>query len=173
YPADARAECQHQRNHVAPDPTCTCGFHAVSHAQDGWPFAGPRPLGWASTAARVNRSRQPTRAIGTDPMPAVLSVVLSGRVLTFEWPGDSVLFRAERQTVVSVNRLANSATEPDDPTGTLSWVTPREPIGVGPVRLVLPREEPPTVLISDDAGYCIMPTAPRLIDRQRSALSAI
>jgi hypothetical protein len=173
YPADARAECLLRRDHVAPDPSCTCGFHAVSHSEGLSPFAA-RLVARFSTTIGASRSRQPTRLIGTDAMmPAELTVVLSGRVLTFQWSGDAVLFRAERQTVVSVRRPGESATGPDDPTGVLSRVVPREPIGVGPVRLALPREAPPTVPISDDAGYCIMPTAPHPLSRQRPAFSAI
>src|SRR5438128_7255908 len=30
YPVDAIAECKYQRQHRAPQPHCTCGFHAVS-----------------------------------------------------------------------------------------------------------------------------------------------
>jgi hypothetical protein len=30
YPADARAECRFRGAHGAPDPGCTCGFHALS-----------------------------------------------------------------------------------------------------------------------------------------------
>ena len=75
YPADARAECRFQgvrSAHDAPDPGCTCGFHALSSRR----FPG-LPAGRRFTA---------------------LTVALSGRVLAFEWAGGGVLWRAERQT---------------------------------------------------------------------------
>lgn len=69
YPADAQAEClanprpvrrwQSERpghEHAAPDPACTCGFHALSG--QSWRFPGPGLVR--------------------------LTVVLSGRVLAFE-----------------------------------------------------------------------------------------
>jgi hypothetical protein len=62
YPADARAECRRQgvrRAHDAPDPRCTCGFHALSTR--GLPGL---PAGHGFTA---------------------LAVALSGRVLALEW----------------------------------------------------------------------------------------
>jgi len=37
---------------------------------------------------------------------AALTVALSGRVLAFEWAGEGVLWRAERQTVVRIERPA-------------------------------------------------------------------
>ena len=40
--------------------------------------------------------------------PTALTVALSGRVLAFEWPGEGVLWRAERQTVVRIERPARS-----------------------------------------------------------------
>jgi hypothetical protein len=30
YPADATAECRARGVHRAPDPACTCGFHAFT-----------------------------------------------------------------------------------------------------------------------------------------------
>src|ERR1700722_17781761 len=82
YPADARAECRPRGargTHRVPDPECPCGFHALS---DG------------------RLPGLPARAGLT-----VLTVALSGRVLAFEWAGDGVLWRAERQTVARVWRL--------------------------------------------------------------------
>src|SRR5215469_3815298 len=82
YPADARATCKLRGlrgAHDAPDPKCTCGFHAVSsRSLPGLPLAG------GSFRA--------------------LTVALSGRVLAFEWAGGGVLWRAERQTVVRVDK---------------------------------------------------------------------
>src|SRR5215472_14785559 len=83
YPADARAECRRRGvrgAHAAPDPRCTCGFHALSSR--GLPGL---PVGHGFMA---------------------LTVALYGRVLAFEWAGDGVLWRAERQTVVRIERPA-------------------------------------------------------------------
>src|SRR5690242_17303036 len=80
YPADARAECRARGPrgaHRAPDPGCTCGFHALSC--------------------------QELPGLPVDPGLAVLTVALSGRVLAFEWAGEGMLWRAERQTVVHVD----------------------------------------------------------------------
>src|SRR5690349_18571318 len=85
YPADARAECRARgvrRGHDAPDPRCTCGFHALSSR------------------------RLPGLRFHSGFTP--LTVALSGRVLAFEWPGAGVLWRAERQTVVRIERSARS-----------------------------------------------------------------
>ena len=65
YPADARAECRFRgvrSAHDAPDPGCTCGFHALSSRR----FPG-LPAGRRFTA---------------------LTVALSGRVLAFEWAAE-------------------------------------------------------------------------------------
>ena len=62
YPADARAECRFRgvrSAHYAPDPGCTCGFHALSSRR----FPG-LPACRCFTA---------------------LTVALSGRVPAFEW----------------------------------------------------------------------------------------
>ena len=103
YPADAQAEClaavrgpwprhpleRQAGRHTAPEPCCTCGFHALSAPQSG-PQPGPRPYGLTPLAP------QP----GFLPSGVVcLTVALSGRVLVFEWPGGGFLFRAARQTV--------------------------------------------------------------------------
>ena len=128
YPVDAVAECRRMAGHAAPDPRCTCGFHAGSRATE-LPHAGTR-----------------------------LEVVLSGRVLAFEW-GVGVLFRAERQTVVRVGAFVKDIDElfippPEDPEGRLLRLHVRPPRGVGPVRLQLPSTTPPTVAVDDDAGFC-------------------
>ena len=83
YPADAKATCRFRGirgAHDAPDPGCTCGFHALSSRR----LPG-LPAGRRFTA---------------------LTVALSGRVLALEWAGEGVLWRAERQTVVRVERPA-------------------------------------------------------------------
>jgi hypothetical protein len=136
YPADARAECRRRGfrgAHDAPDPGCTCGFHALSSRM----LPGlPRNTFTA------------------------LTVALSGRVLAFEWRGAGVLWRAERQTVVRIERPARSdrvlgrLRYPDDPDGRLAIApaaTPRDP---GPVRLRLPVSSPVVQMCHDDAGRC-------------------
>ena len=143
YPADARAQCRSRRAHGAhrvPDPGCTCGFHALSDAR----LPGlPTRMGLAA-----------------------LTVALSGRVLAFEWAGDGVLWRAERQTVVRVgappvrNRLddlAPSRRRPDDPDGRLALRPAATPRDSGPVRLNLPASCPVMLMRHDDAGWCAEP----------------
>src|SRR3984885_15985754 len=70
YPADARAQCRYRRvrgAHDVPDPRCTCGFHALSS-----PRLPGLPVGHGCAA---------------------LTVVLSGRVLAFEWARGGVVWR--------------------------------------------------------------------------------
>ena len=143
YPADARAECRARGAwgpHRAPDPACTCGFHALSD----------RTL-----------PRLPAR-----PGFSALTVALSGRVLAFEWAGQGLLWRAERQTVVRVGRLALSdwpgeslatGRQPDDPDGLLAAVPGTTPHDSGPVRLALPASCPVAVVCDDHAGWCAGP----------------
>jgi hypothetical protein len=144
YPADARAECRSRRAqgaHRVPDPSCTCGFHALSDGRlPGLPTRG------GLTA---------------------LTVALSGRVLAFEWAGDGVLWRAERQTVVRVglsavpDRLGEvpaSRRQPDDPDGRLALRPASAPRDSGPVRLNLPVSCPVTLVCHDDAGWCAEPS---------------
>jgi hypothetical protein len=138
YPADARAECRFRGPHDAPDPACTCGFHAVSSGRlPGLP--GRRGL-------------------------TALTVVLSGRVLAFEWALGGVLWRAERQTVVGIQRPAPSDRaqgvlgrrhRPGDPDGRLAVVGTRAPRDSGPVRLKLPVSAPVLPVCDDDAGWCV------------------
>jgi hypothetical protein len=138
YPADARAECRRHGGHDAPDPGCTCGFHALSSP---WlPGLPPRRLCTA------------------------LTVALSGRVLAFEWAGGGVLWRAERQTVVRTERPAPSdrieevlgrLRHPDDPDGRLAVVRAAAPRDSGPVRLKLPVSPPVLPVSHDDAGWCV------------------
>jgi hypothetical protein len=137
YPADARAQCRFGRVHSAPDPGCTCGFHALSSQRlPGLPAGG----GFAA-----------------------LTVALSGRVLAFEWAGGGVLWRAERQTVVRVGRpvrsgriepLAGRGRDPGDPDGRLAVVPGTTPRDSGPVRLSLPVSAPVLLVSDDDAGWC-------------------
>ena len=140
YPADARAECRHRGfrgAHRAPDPGCTCGFHALSSRR----LPG-LPVGRGFTA---------------------LTVALSGRVLAFEWAGEGVLWRAERQTVVRIERPALSdrvggvlgkRRHPDDPDGRPAVVPAATPRDSGPMRLTLPVSPPVLLMCDDDAGWC-------------------
>ncbi len=163
YPADATAECRSRCAHNAPDPRCTCGFHALSSRRlPGLPVGG----GFAA-----------------------LTVALSGRVLAFEWAGEGVLWRAERQTVVRIERpalfdrlrglvaqveerplvqLASPPHEaapltpvwgkrrhPGDPDGRPAIVAAAPPRDSGPMRLNLPVACPVLKVCHDDAGWCV------------------
>ena len=142
YPVDARAECRIGAPHPAPQPDCTCGFHAVSSAGGLFAFA-PR--------------------LRNDLAP--LSVALSGRVLAFKYLTGGVLFRAERQTVVRRERRrageGNAFAEQrrDDPGGFVARLLPKRPRDAGPERLTLPIALPNFVAIDDDAGFCLMDAA--------------
>jgi hypothetical protein len=139
YPADARAECRKRGAHDAPDPGCTCGFHALSSQRlPGLP------------AGRGGRT--------------ALTVALSGRVLAFEWAGGGVLWRAERQTVVRIERPALSdrtggvpgqRRHRGDPDGRPAVVPAATPRDSGPVRLNLPVSAPVLSICHDDAGWCV------------------
>ena len=136
YPADARARCRFRGAHHAPDPECTCGFHALS---------SPRLPGLP--AGRGLRA---------------LTVALSGRVLAFEWAGEGVLWRAERQTVVRIERPARfdrkgvpgQRRHPGDPDGRTAVVPAATPSDSGPIRLNLPASSPVLPMGHDDAGWC-------------------
>ena len=150
YPADARAECRFRgarRGHDAPDPGCTCGFHALSsRGLPGLPVGG-----------------------GCTP----LTVALSGRVLAFEWAGEGVLWRAERQTVVRIDRaplpgrigrgalpgrmegVPGQRRHPGDPDGRRAVVPGVTPRDSGPMRLNLPVSCPVLPVCHDDAGWCL------------------
>ena len=156
YPADARAECRSlgaRGAHRAPDPGCRCGFHALSdRSLPGLPVRGGM---------------------------SALTVALSGRVLAFEWAGEGVLWRAERQTVVRVGPLAlpdrpgearRARRRPDDPDGRLAVAPGAAPRDSGPVRLDLPASCPVTLVCHDDAGWCAQPSASR---RQASSLALV
>jgi hypothetical protein len=141
YPADARATCRRpgvRGAHDAPDPRCTCGFHALSSRR----FPG-LPVDRGFTA---------------------LTVALSGRVLAFEWAGGGVLWRAGRQTVVRIERPApfdrteavpGKRRHPDDPDGRLAVVPAATPRDSGPVQLKLPVSSPVLPVCHDDAGWCV------------------
>jgi hypothetical protein len=142
YPADARAECRRRGvrgAHRAPDPGCTCGFHALSSRR----LPGlPARRGFTA-----------------------LTVALSGRVLAFDWPGEGVLWRAERQTVVRIQRPALSdrmegvlgnRRHPGDPDGRPAVLPAAIPHDSGPVRLNLPVSCPVLLVCHDDAGWCAM-----------------
>ena len=141
YPADARAECRRRgarSAHDVPDPACTCGFHALSSR---------RMLGL------------PARHGFT-----TLAVALSGRVLAFDWAGEGVLWRAERQTVVRIGREAlpyrtrgvpGKRRYPGDPDGRPAVVPAAAPRDSGPVRLKLPVVSPVVRVCHDDAGWCV------------------
>ncbi len=147
YPADARAKCRFRGGrgaHDAPDPRCTCGFHALSSRR----LPG-LPVGHGFTA---------------------LTVALSGRVLAFEWVGEGVLWRAERQTVVRIERPALSDRaeavlgkrhHPGDPGGRPAVVPAATPRDSGPVRLNLPVSSPVLPVCHDDAGWCLGSSTPR------------
>jgi hypothetical protein len=93
-----------------------------------------------------------------------LTVALSGRVLAFEWAGGGVLWRAERQTVVRIERPAlferiervpAKRRYPDDPDGRPAGVPAATPRDSGPVRLNLPVSAPVLRVCHDDAGWCV------------------
>jgi hypothetical protein len=93
-----------------------------------------------------------------------LSVALSGRVLAFTWAGGGVLWRAERQTVVRIDRpdqpdrtegVLGKRRHPDDPGGRLAVVPAGTPHDSGPIRLHLPVSCPMLPMCHDDAGWCV------------------
>jgi hypothetical protein len=134
YPPDAVAACARGGSHRAPDPRCTCGFHALSSPWPGLP-----------SGAGVTQ----------------LEVALSGRVLAFDWPAGGLLYRGERQTVIRVHEPEPvSMLPPDDPEGRLARVRAAHPRSGGPLRLRLPRARPPLMELNDDAGYCLLEADP-------------
>jgi hypothetical protein len=171
YPADARAKCRLWDAHDAPDPQCSCGFHALSDRNlPGLPVPGPF---------------------------AVLTVALSGRVLAFDWRGRGTLWRAERQTVIRVEqpdwsdqptasdwaarygwalrsgpaeRVPRGRRRPDDPEGRLAVAAGAAPRGSGPVRLHLPVSAPVLPVSHDDAGWCLESGDSRPLERSPAGL---
>ena len=154
YPADARATCRPRGfrgrgvlgAHDAPDPGCTCGFHALSN--------------------------QRLPGLPADRGLTALTVALSGRVLAFDWAGEGVLWRAERQTVVRIERPGlpgqtpsgrveavlgklRHPGDPGDPDGRPAVVPAVTPHDSGPVRLSLPVSSPVLPVCHDDAGWCL------------------
>ncbi|MEC3958691.1 hypothetical protein VMT65_37035 [Nocardia sp. CDC153] len=137
YPVDAVAECRRGRSHAVPDPDCSCGFHAVSES-------APNPYGGRFT---------------------VLEVALSGRILASYWMQGGLLFRAERQTVLSWSdatvpqpiRVPNYPphTPPTEPGGRTARLRRPYPRDLDSVGLRLPESPPPFVRIADDPGYCV------------------
>ncbi|MFE3261367.1 hypothetical protein ACFXPS_35455 [Nocardia sp. NPDC059091] len=139
YPRDAIAECRRGRSHAVPDEDCSCGFHAVSEA-------APEPYGGRFT---------------------VLEVALSGRILASHWIRGGLLFRAERQTVITwsditvpqpvrlPDRPPQPPTPPLEPGGRAARLRPPDPRGLDRAGLRLPVREPQVVRLADDAGYCV------------------
>src|SRR5262245_60716114 len=155
YPADAVAECRAGGGHRAPEPGCTCGFHALSMDYAGF---GPEEQVW-------------------------LEVALTGRVLAFEFRHTDVLFGAERQTVARIcpprpRRMREAARaqlaplRPSDPDGRLARVRPEVPAGSGPMRLELPTATPPTVGVVDDAGLCVVAPIPHFDESRRGLVGS-
>ena len=163
YPADAVAVCRLDSSHDAPQPDCSCGFHALSRPRpDLVPGSGVEAL-----LATVGRRFAGGGQVGTSgrPMPfgvRALEVVLSGRVLALKWHSDAVLFRAARQTVVRSLHDRPTSAGPDDPGGVLTRVLTPWPRGEGPCHLCLPGATPLAVEVNDDAGFCALVDAPQL-----------
>lgn len=146
YAADSIATCLRGAGHAAPQPDCSCGFHALSKPSLGVLLGSSPALGSL----------------------AHLEVMLSGRVLALEWldHDHGVLFRAERQTVMRVEAVTTAVARPlrgvtpsplsppADPSGRLARLTGVDPRGAGPRRLRLPGTPARVVGLYDDAGYC-------------------
>jgi hypothetical protein len=137
YSHVASARCWRGAAHAAPQPDCTCGFHAVSSSL---------------TVPVLPR------------MPGIrhLEVALFGRVLAFAWAGGGILFRAAEQAVVTIDRRpalppARRLRRPGDQDPHGARRRPQAPRGSGPVRLELPRGPRRTFTVQDDAGWCNWP----------------
>lgn len=163
YPSDAVARCRNGGRHDAPHQSCTCGFYAVSHALATDAMPGLARL-QVVLSGRVLAFECPWSPVPTRRMFVTGMVSVNGRTMTFgndpqpddDWPGDAVLFRAERQSVVRVDETATAPPPPDDPGGDLALLTGRRPRGAGPVRLRLRASTPAPVAVDDDAGYCVL-----------------
>jgi hypothetical protein len=166
YPWDAIAACHRDPTHAAPVRSCSCGFHAVSDSKWGRRSLGlfrGAPTNPGRSTASLLRRRADSSVTSTMEI-AALSVSLTGHVLAFEWMGDAVLFRAQRQTIAQVHRVPSDERQPDDPTGTLARTTEPEPAGAGPMRLQLPESLPASIIVADDAGYCLTSSAARVTE---------
>ena len=115
YPSDAEAACQRGGGHRAPQADCSCGFHALGSVDALWQCG----FMWHP-----------------DPRTVLLDVLLTGRVLVLESDHFGVLFRAERQTVIAVNRGVDKAVRE----GRARWA------------VALPHGRPTVVAIDDDPG---------------------
>ncbi|HUS21618.1 MAG TPA: hypothetical protein VMZ66_06355 [Aeromicrobium sp.] len=162
YPADATAACRLESGHDAPQPDCSCGFHALSRPRPDLVSGSKAAVLLAMIGPRFAGGGQRTSGM---PLPfgvRALEVVLSGRVLALRWHSDAVLFRAARQTVVRALHDQSTSAEPDDPGGVLARMLIPQPTGEGPRRLRLPLATPPAVDVDDDAGFCTFVHAPQV-----------
>jgi hypothetical protein len=167
YPADAVAACRVDSGHDAPQPDCSCGFHALSRPRPDL-VSGPPAEALLSILGPRLAGGGPIGRSGT-PLPfgvTALEVVLSGRVLALKWHSGAVLFRAARQTVVRPLHGRPTPAEPDDPGAVLARVRTPYPKGEGPRRLSLPAEAPLTADVADDAGFCALVDAPQMSVRR-------
>jgi hypothetical protein len=145
-----RASWGTARPPTATSPYRCPAFTLPARLREAWSTHSSSKTGWSTDGARTSRAswqsgkdagfrglggRFPgapaaTEITGLDrPLAATrtaffLEVVLSGRILTFEWAGGGMLFRAARQTVVRVDTAEQNASQrpaagrrPDDPDG--------------------------------------------------------
>jgi hypothetical protein len=164
YPRVAIARCWRGGSHAAPDPLCTCGFHALT-SPDGLP------------AGRGFER---------------LEVALSGRILAVEFR-TGVLYRAAEQAVLRIDPrrpggplhlrpattggpadLVGRQSGPGDGDGDRIRRRSTTPRGSGPVRLALPSDPPTIVGVEDDAGLCGLagPSPVSAPDRARALVPA-
>jgi hypothetical protein len=162
YAADATAACRLDPGHDAPQPDCSCGFHALSRPRTDLVPGSPAEALLAAVGPRSpGGARMPTSVRALPVGVRALEVVLSGRVLALKWRSDAVLFRAARQTVVRSLHDRPTTAGPDDPDGVLARVLTPQPRGEGPCHLRLPWATPLAVELNDDAGFCALMTAPQ------------
>ena len=135
-PADARAECGRRGAHDAPDPRCTCGFHALSSQRlPGLPIGNvfaQLTVAVVRTGARPSSGPAKECCGGRSGRPWSAS---SGRPL-----------RPERSSTGPVPG------HPGDPDGRLAVVSPATPRDSGPIRLNLPVSSPALPVGHDDAA---------------------
>ncbi len=144
--------------HAAPDPSCTCGFYALS---DAWAVL-ERRLSLARPGLPGRSPRRPGRRWAAPPRDAApesaLSIsrsscragcwLLSGRRVAFFF-----VPAARPLCGWTVGQISSEPDRREDLGGHLARLPGRHPFGAGPVRLALP-EEPSHVAVSDDAGWC-------------------